>query len=70
MNHKVQNVQKLYDDSMNLYNKVVRETADSIIDNLKSGISTLKNTWEGKDAMSIGSKCIRNCCKLQINSKC
>ena len=50
MNHKVQNVQKLYDDSMNLYNKVVRETADSIIDNLKSGISTLKNTWEGKDA--------------------
>ena len=50
MNHKGQNVQKLYDDSMNLYNKVVRETADSIIDNLKSGISTLKNTWEGKDA--------------------
>ena len=50
MNNKVNNVQQLYDDAMGLYNKVVLENADNIIDALNQAISTLKNSWEGKDA--------------------
>lgn len=50
MNHKVNNVQQLYVDGMDLYKNVVLENADSIIDNLSQSISILKSSWEGKDA--------------------
>lgn len=50
MNHKVQNVQQLYDDAKNLYEKVVCGKADEIINNLNQAINVLKNSWEGKDA--------------------
>ena len=50
MNHRVTDVQLLYDDSKALYDKVVTERADSIINNLNQTVSTLKNSWEGKDA--------------------
>ncbi len=50
MNHKVNNVQQLYDDAKKLYDDIVLGKADNIINNLNQAISTLKNSWEGKDA--------------------
>ena len=50
MNHRVNNVQQLYDDANSLYNNVVLGTADIIINDLSQGITTLKSCWEGKDA--------------------
>ena len=50
MNHKVNSVQSLYDDSVALYNNVVNGTAVAIINDLNQGIANLKNTWQGKDA--------------------
>lgn len=50
MNHRVNNVQQLYDDAKSLYSNVVLGTADTIINDLSQGITTLKSSWEGKDA--------------------
>ena len=50
MNHKVNDVGQLYEDAKNLYNVVVKEQADKIINDLNAAISTLKNTWKGADA--------------------
>lgn len=54
MNHKVNSVQTLHDDAMALYNNVViggaDTSAETLINNLNSGIQTLKSCWEGKDA--------------------
>lgn len=54
MNHKVNSVQALHDDAMALYNNVViggaDTSAETLINNLNSGIQTLKSCWEGKDA--------------------
>lgn len=50
MDHKVANVQELYDDACKLYNDVVCGKADTVIDNLNQAIENLKTNWEGKDA--------------------
>ena len=50
MNHKVNNVGQLYDDAKNLYEVVVKNQADGIINDLNSAITTLKNSWKGVDA--------------------
>lgn len=54
MNHKVNSVQTLHDDAMALYNNVViggaDTSAETLINNLNSGIQALKSSWEGKDA--------------------
>ena len=54
MNHKVNNVQNLFDDARTLYMSVVTGgapySADTIITNLSTGIDILKNCWFGKDA--------------------
>ncbi len=50
MDHKVNNVQQLYDDAKSLYDNVVTNKADVIINNLNQAITTLKNSWEGRDA--------------------
>ncbi len=50
MNHKVIDVQQLYEDSVSLYENVVCNKAETIIDSLGKAINTLKNTWEGADA--------------------
>lgn len=50
MNHKINNVGKLYTDSSDLYSRVVKEQADGIISELDAAITTLKNVWEGVDA--------------------
>ena len=53
MNHKVKNVQGLYESAMTLYNNVVvggDSSADTILYNLNQGIENLKQNWKGKDA--------------------
>ena len=50
MDHRVTDVQLLYDDAVALYNDVVCNKADTIIDNLKKAIDTLEKCWEGVDA--------------------
>ena len=50
MNHRVNNVQQLYEDSKNLYNNVVLGKADGIINDLNQAINALKSGWEGRDA--------------------
>ena len=50
MNHKVTNVTELHEAAIALYNNAVVADADSILDNLNSGIESLKNNWKGKDA--------------------
>lgn len=53
MDHKLNNVQALYDSSYELYNTVVKAgdaSADSIIFNLYEAIENLKNCWKGIDA--------------------
>ena len=50
MDHKVVNVQELYDEACRLYNDVVCGKADTVIDNLNKAITILKNSWEGMDA--------------------
>ena len=50
MNHRVNNVQQLYEDSKNLYNNVVLGKADGIINDLNQAINALKSSWEGRDA--------------------
>ncbi len=49
MDHKVNNVQQLYDDASNLYSNVVQGKADNIINSLNQAITTLKNSWSGAD---------------------
>ena len=44
MNHKVNNVQQLYEDN------VVLGKADDIINKLNAAVESLKSSWEGKDA--------------------
>ena len=50
MDHKVVNIQELYDEACRLYNDVVCGKADTVIDNLNKAITILKNSWEGMDA--------------------
>lgn len=50
MDHKVNNVQQLYDDAKNLYTNVVQGKADNIVNSLNQAITTLKNSWSGVDA--------------------
>lgn len=50
MNHKVNNVQELYSDAYSLYNMVVLDKADTIINNLDGAVSVLKQNWKGMDA--------------------
>ena len=50
MNHKVEDVGLLYDDAKILFNTIVKEDADTIINDLNSAITTLKNSWKGADA--------------------
>lgn len=53
MDHRVNNVQKLHDDAVKLYNNVVvggEASADAILNNLSQGIENLKINWKGKDA--------------------
>ena len=54
MDHKVQNVTQLYDDSTTLEKDGCTSgsdtSADGIINNLNLGIGNLKSCWEGKDA--------------------
>lgn len=53
MDHKVNNVQKLYDDAVWLNNNVVigsDNSADAILGNLSRGVENLKNNWKGRDA--------------------
>ena len=50
MDHRVVNVQDLYEDAVALYNDVVCGKADTIIDSLARAIEILKNSWEGMDA--------------------
>lgn len=54
MNHKVFQVQKLYDDSKSLLTVGVMgggdSSADTILNNLNNGIENLKVNWKGRDA--------------------
>ena len=50
MNHKVNDVGQLYEDAKNLYNVVVKEQGDGIINDLNAAITSLKNSWKGADA--------------------
>ena len=53
MDHKVNNVQKLYDDAVWLNNNVViggDNSADAILSNLSRGVENLKSNWKGRDA--------------------
>lgn len=54
MNHKVQSVQNLYEDAVQLFDKGVsgsdESSADNIINALNLSIDILKSNWEGKDA--------------------
>ena len=50
MNHKVEDVGILYEDSKELFNVVVKDQADGIIRDLNAAITTLKNSWKGADA--------------------
>ena len=54
MNHRINNVTDLHNDAKSLYNELIiggnEESADSILNNLNSGIENLKSSWEGKDA--------------------
>lgn len=50
MNHKVRDVQQLYDDARKLYTEVVQNQADGIINELNGAINILKENWKGVDA--------------------
>ena len=50
MDHKVNNVGRLHSDAKLLYDNVVVGKADSMINNLNQAVTTLKNSWEGRDA--------------------
>ncbi len=50
MNHKVNDVQQLYEDAKNLYTIVVKNQADGIISDLSNAITILKDSWKGVDA--------------------
>ena len=53
MDHKVNNVQNLYDDAVWLNNNVViggDNSADAILSNLSRGVENLKSNWKGRDA--------------------
>ena len=50
MDHKVVDVEELYNEACRLYNEVVCGKADTVIDNLAKSIEILKNNWEGIDA--------------------
>lgn len=57
MNHKVNSVQSLYDDSVSLYNGVVNGTAVNLINDLNQGIENLKKHMARKGCRSTNSKC-------------
>ena len=50
MIHKVNDVELLYDSSKILYEKIIKQQADDIINNLKKSVEILKNNWKGIDA--------------------
>ena len=50
MIHKVNDVELLYQQSKDLYERIIREEADEIISNLKASTEVLKNNWKGIDA--------------------
>ena len=50
LDHVVENVQQLYEDSEHLYKYVVANKADTIINELEQTIATLKSSWIGADA--------------------
>ena len=53
MDHKVEDVQKLYNDSTDLYNNVVvknESSAENMLSDLDAAIKNLKENWKGIDA--------------------
>ena len=53
MNHKVEDVEKLYNDSTDLYNDVVVKgdaSAETMLYDLEAAIKNLKENWKGIDA--------------------
>lgn len=50
MAHSVENISELHIDAQNLLNNVVFGTADTILNDLNSGIEELKASWKGTDA--------------------
>ncbi len=50
MNHKIDNIAQLSSDSKNLYTKIVQGSIDTMLKNLKEGITNLKGNWHGTDA--------------------
>jgi len=50
MEHRVENVGSLFEDSKKILIEVVKGTTDDMLGNISSAINNLKNTWKGKDA--------------------
>ena len=54
MNHRINNVTDLFDDSKRLYEELIVSSSDSsadgILGHLKEAVEALKTSWEGKDA--------------------
>ena len=50
MNHKVENIELLYNDAKGLLDNVVLGTADDVMSTLEAGIDNLKTNWHGADA--------------------
>jgi uncharacterized protein YukE len=53
MDHKVKDVQELYNSSTNLYDNVVVKgdaSAETMLEDLNSAITNLKENWKGADA--------------------
>lgn len=50
MNHKVNNIQQLYDDTKDLYTNQVVGEADAMLNDLNNCIIGLRNNWKGIDA--------------------
>ena len=53
MDHKVEDVKKLYEDSTDLYNNVVvknEASAENMLSDLDAAIKNLKENWKGIDA--------------------
>ena len=48
--HRVKNIQDLYDTSTQLLNYTVKTKGDGILNDLSSGITNLKQNWKGKAA--------------------
>ncbi len=53
MNHKVTNVEELYESSKDLYDNVVVKgdaSAETMLEELNNAITNLKANWKGADA--------------------